>query len=69
MSEIVIVDRNDILLEAPFSMAVSGPTSCGKTFWVFRFLKGIAHMVSSSDVVPRKILFCFSIEQALYSEI
>ena len=67
MTEVVIYN-DDVLLDAPFSMAVSGPTSCGKTYWVYTLLKNLHSMIRSQNEVPQKILFCYSLEQPLYPE-
>ena len=68
MTEVHIYN-DEVLLDAPFSMAVSGPTSCGKTYWVFTLLKNLGLMVRSQSQIPQKILFCYSLEQPLCSEI
>ena len=68
MTELFLYN-DQILLDAPFSMAVSGPTSCGKTFWVYTILKHLKQMIKSTSEVPKKVLFCYSLEQPLYFHI
>ena len=63
------VDSDDILFNVPFSLLVSGPTSSGKTYWVYNFLKNYKDMVKSGSSVPQKILFCYSVDQPLYGQI
>ena len=49
------VDMRCILCH-PFTMLVSGPTSCGKTAWVLRVIDNIREMV---EPVPRRIWYYY----------
>ena len=50
-------------------MAVCGPTSCGKTYWVYLFMKEIGDIWVCDENVPIKILYCFGIDQEIYGKI
>lgn len=63
------VDSEFVKFKVPFSLLVSGPTSCGKTFWVYKFLKYLRDLVRENLHSPQKVLFCYSVDQPLYSEI
>jgi hypothetical protein len=63
----IVVNEGLFKFVAPFSMAVCGPTSCGKTVWVYHLLKTLSQLVVPEGNIPEKILFCFSIQQPIYS--
>lgn len=68
MEEEVQVDLNSFRFVNPASIAVCGPTSCGKTYWVYKFLKYINTMFQD-NFEPDKILYCYSVEQSLYETV
>ena len=43
-------------LRHPFTAIVAGPTSCGKTRFVFRLIENISQMIDPS---PNKIVCCY----------
>jgi hypothetical protein len=65
--EEIFLGEDDLKIVSPFSLAVCGPTSCGKTVWVYHFLKSMSQILKPSDKIPSNILFCFSIQQPMYS--
>jgi GTPase SAR1 family protein len=67
--EEIHVDNDDLKIVVPFSLAVCGPTSCGKTYWVYQFLKGMNQILKPFDKIPRNVLFCYSIQQSIYNVI
>ena len=40
----------------PFTAIVAGPTSCGKTVFVFRLIDHVSKMI---DPPPSKIIYCY----------
>lgn len=58
-----------VKLQHPFSMAVCGPTTCGKTYWVYMFLKSVEEIVKVNENIdfPKKVMYCFSVEQQMYN--
>ena len=57
----------DVKFAFPTTISVCGPTSCGKTFWVYKFMKNLAFLGRDGDKTPEKILYCYSIDQPLYT--
>ena len=53
----------DVTLKHPSTMVISGPTSCGKTRFVFRLLDNLQEMFSPA---PRKVLYCYSEYQEIF---
>ena len=64
--ETVALNGDDLKLVVPFSLMISGPTSCGRTFRVYQFLKQFKDLIKPRENVPEKSLFCYSIDQPLY---
>jgi hypothetical protein len=52
--------------EHPFTALVAGPTSCGKSVFVTRFLENLNQMV---DVEVEEILWCYGVSQPLHNQI
>jgi len=50
----------------PFTAILSGPSKCGKSTFVFRFLKDVDSMMS---LPPEQILFCYSEYQPGYDQL
>lgn len=50
----------------PFTALISGPTGCGKTEFVKKFLKNIKEMMTPT---PEEIVWCYGAFQAGYREI
>ena len=44
---------------------VAGPTSCGKTRFIFRLIDNVASMI---EPAPRKIVYCYGEYQQLFSQ-
>lgn len=51
-------------LNHPFTMMVSGPTSCGKTRWCFELLKNLNEMCPEIE----QCIYCYGIDQKIFSE-
>ena len=49
------------------TMCVAGPSRCGKTSFIYNFLKNVSSVYSESDI-PRKILYCYAKHQPLYDQ-
>ena len=49
----------------PFTAIVAGPTSCGKTRFVFRLIEHASRMI---DPPPDKIVYCYGEYQQLFSK-
>ena len=56
----------DVRLEHPFTMIVSGPTSCGKTHWTMRILHHAKTMIQPP---PETITFCFGEYQEVFHDL
>ena len=57
-------DNDDMLpLRHPFTAIIAGPTSCGKTRFVFRLIDNVARMI---DPPPSKIVYCYGEYQQLF---
>jgi len=52
-----------LTLKHPFTAIVAGPTSCGKTRFVFRLIDNVTQMI---DPPPTKILYCYGEYQQLF---
>jgi len=50
-------------LRHPFTAIVAGPTSCGKTRFVFRLIENVSQMI---DPTPSKIVYCYGEYQQLF---
>jgi GTPase SAR1 family protein len=53
----------EVGLRHPFTAVVSGPTSCGKTVFVFRVIENMNEMITP---VPTKIIYCYGEYQPLF---
>ena len=62
------INGKDVLFSLPFSLLVSGPTSSGKTYWVYKFLTELRSLVRDETKLPKKVLFCYSVDQELYRQ-
>jgi len=54
-----------LALKHPFTAIVAGPTSCGKTIFVFRLIDNVTQMI---DPPPKKILYCYGEYQQLFRD-
>ena len=62
--------QNDVtILQHPFTMCVSGPTSCGKTFLVKSILQSFRKKTSLFHPKPQRIVWLYKRWQPLYSEL
>jgi len=50
-------------LTHPFTAIVTGPTSCGKTVFIFRLIDNISRMI---DPTPSKIVYCYGEYQQVF---
>ena len=48
----------------PFTAIVAGPTSCGKTVFVFRLIDHVSKMI---DPPPSKIVYCYGEYQQVFA--
>jgi len=48
----------------PFTAIVAGPTSCGKTVFVFRLIDNVSRMIDPS---PSKIVYCYGEYQHVFA--
>ena len=48
----------------PFTGILAGPTSCGKTMFIFRFIRQVKHLMVPT---PEKIVYCFGEYQAMFA--
>jgi GTPase SAR1 family protein len=55
----------DVRLKHPFTCTVAGPSSSGKTWFVFRLIKHVDRLIVSA---PEKILYCYGEFQPSFSE-
>jgi GTPase SAR1 family protein len=53
----------EVRLRHPFTAVVSGPTSCGKTVFVFRLIENVNEMITA---VPSKVIYCYGEYQSLF---
>jgi len=54
-----------LAFQHPFTAIVAGPTSCGKTRFVFRLVDNAARMIEPS---PNKIVYCFGEYQQMFCQ-
>ena len=57
------------ILQHPFTMCISGPTSCGKTFLVKNILQSLQKNTSLVNPKPQRIVWLYKRWQPLYSEL
>jgi hypothetical protein len=55
----------DVRLKHPFTCTVAGPSTSGKTWFVFRLIKHVDRLIVP---VPEKILYCYGEFQPSFSE-
>ena len=55
----------DVRLKHPFTCAVAGPTSSGKTQFVFRLIKNANEVIDPS---PEHIIYCYGEFQPIFAE-
>ena len=60
--------RNDILLKPTSTVCITGPSKCGKTYFVTDLLKKRQYMYQNGDY-PKRILFCYAVQQPVYEEL
>jgi hypothetical protein len=48
----------------PFTAILSGPTGCGKTQFIFKFIRHVSQLMSPP---PEQIIYCFGEYQEIYS--
>ena len=53
-------------LKHPFNMLVSGPSNCGKTVFMLKFIENLQHLC---EPVPQKIIWAFSEWQPSYDKL
>ena len=56
----------DVRWKHPFTCTVAGPTSSGKTQFVFRFIKHTTQMI---DPPPEHIVYCYGEFQPIFTEL
>jgi len=52
-------------LRHPFTATLAGPTSCGKTLFVFKVIDNVSRMI---DPVPTKIVYCYGEYQPIFAK-
>jgi hypothetical protein len=55
----------DVRLKHPFTCTVAGPSTSGKTWFVFRLIKHVDRLIVPA---PKKILYCYGEFQPSFSE-
>jgi hypothetical protein len=55
----------DVRLKHAFTCTVAGPTSSGKTWFVFRLIKHVKSMITPP---PEKIVYCYGEFQSMFAE-
>lgn len=60
------VQENPVVLHQPFTLMVSGPTSCGKTTFLLKLMKHLNHFCP--DKMPKKMMLAYGQYQPLYEE-
>jgi hypothetical protein len=55
----------DVRLKHAFTCTVAGPTSSGKTWFVFRLIKHVESMITPP---PEKIVYCYGEFQSMFAE-
>lgn len=53
-----------LTLKHPFTGIVAGPTSCGKTVWIFKLIENAASMI---EPPPKEIVYCYGEHQKLFN--
>jgi hypothetical protein len=53
----------EVGLRHPFTAVVSGPTSCGKTVFIFKLIENLKEMIIP---VPSKVVYCYGEYQPLF---
>ena len=53
----------DVRFKHPFTCILCGPSFCGKTDWVFRFINNIAEIM---EPIPEKIIYCYGEYQEIF---
>jgi hypothetical protein len=53
----------EVGLRHPFTAVVSGPTSCGKTVFVFKLIDNMKEMITPT---PSKVIYCYGEYQSLF---
>jgi len=48
-----------------FTATLAGPTSCGKTIFVFKFIDHVSRMI---DPAPTKIMYCYGEYQPIFAK-
>ena len=61
------IDSTEILMKKGCTMCLTGPSRSGKTTFIYTYLKNRDNLYKSEDV-PRRILYCYSMHQPLYSQ-
>ena len=49
----------------PFTAILAGPTECGKTMFIFRFIREVKHLMTPP---PEKIVYCYGEYQSVFAE-
>ncbi len=52
-------------LRHPFTATLAGPTSCGKTIFVFKVIDHVSRMI---DPAPTKIMYCYGEYQPVFAK-
>ena len=63
-----MLTRNDILIKPTSTICITGPSKCGKTFFVINLLKNRRTVYQNGDY-PIRILFCYAVYQTAYEEL
>jgi hypothetical protein len=53
----------DLMWKHPFTSVVSGPTSCGKTIFIFKLIENMKEMITPA---PTKTVYCYGEYQPLF---
>ena len=67
--EQVEVEFYEYSFMSPTSIAVCGPTGCGKTEWVRKMIRNMDYVFQQNGMQPRAVLFCYSIYQEVYKKL
>ena len=59
-------NSSDVQFRAPFRILLSGSSQCGKSTWIFKFLR---HLTSVADTQFDKIIYVYEASQPLYEDI
>ena len=55
----------DVRWVHPFTAIISGPSSCGKTYFLLRFIESIEHMITP---IPEEVVYCYSEYQPIFNQ-